>query len=69
MRTMAKVVTKSKMSGQKSDAEYWRAQTPSARLDALEEIRLEYHQWKVGEEPRMQKVFRIIKMGSDELDT
>ncbi|OIN97307.1 MAG: hypothetical protein AUJ21_00575 [Anaerolineae bacterium CG1_02_58_13] len=59
---MRKIVTKIKMSGQKNDAEYWRAQPPSARLAALEEIVREYHGWKVGEEPRMQKVFRIIKM-------
>lgn len=69
MRKIAKVVTKSKMSEQKSDAEYWRAQPPSARIAALEEIVREYHKWKIGEEPRIQKVVRIIKMGSDELDT
>jgi len=62
MRIIRKIVTKIKMSGQKNDAEYWRAQPPSARLAALEEIVREYHGWKVGEEPRMQKVFRIIKM-------
>lgn len=61
MRTIAKIVTKSKMSEQKSDAEYWRAQPPSARIAALEEIRREYHKWRYGEEPRMQKVCRIIK--------
>ncbi len=61
MRKIAKVVTKSKMSKQKSDAEYWCAQPPSARIAALEEIVREYHQWKYGEEPRMQKFCRIIK--------
>jgi hypothetical protein len=62
MRTIAKVVTKSKMSEQKSDAEYWRAQPPSARIAALDEIVREYHKWRYGAEPRFQRVYRIVKL-------
>ncbi|GER78617.1 conserved hypothetical protein [Candidatus Denitrolinea symbiosum] len=59
--TIEKVVTKLKMNEQKSDAEYWRAQPPAARIAALEEIRREYHKWKYGAEPRLQRIYRIIK--------
>ncbi len=31
---------------QKSDFTYWQAQSYQARLEALEEIRHSYHQWK-----------------------
>ena len=62
MRTISKVVTKIKMSEQKSDAEYWRAQPPSARIAALEEIIREHHGWQIGKEPRIQKVYKIIKI-------
>lgn len=31
---------------QKSDFAYWQTQSYQARLDALEQIRQEYHQWK-----------------------
>jgi hypothetical protein len=61
MRTIKKVVTKTAMREQKSDAEYWRAQPPAARLAALEEIRREYHRWRYGAEPRLQRVYTIVK--------
>jgi len=41
------------------DLKYW--QPPAARLAALEEIRREYHGWKYGEEPRIEKVCSIVK--------
>jgi hypothetical protein len=44
------------------DVHYWRQQTPQARLAALEEIRREYHRWKYGAEPRLQRVYRIIDL-------
>ena len=56
-----KVETKVKLGEQKSDFAYWQSQSVIARLDALEQIRQEYHRWKDGEEPRMQKVVKIIK--------
>ena len=52
-RKIKKVVTKTTMREQKSDAEYWRAQPPTARLGALEEIRQEC--------PRLQRVCAIVK--------
>lgn len=41
------------------DAAWWRQQPPAARIDALEAIRREYHSWKYGAEPRLQRVYRI----------
>jgi hypothetical protein len=57
-----KVVTKVKLNEKKTDAAYWRTQSYSARLAALEEIRQEYHRWRYGGKPRMQKVVTIIKL-------
>jgi len=56
MAGIARVVTRVKLGERRSDAAYWRAQPPLARLAALEEIRREYHRWKYGAEPRLQRV-------------
>ncbi|MCJ7435797.1 MAG: hypothetical protein MUO77_20135 [Anaerolineales bacterium] len=60
-RAIKKVFTKVSLSEQKNDAEYWRSQSPAARLAALDEIRREYHQWRYGAEPRLQRVYTIVK--------
>jgi hypothetical protein len=44
-----------------TDFAYWQAQSPEARLLALEEIRREYHLWRYGAEPRLQRVCSIVK--------
>jgi hypothetical protein len=46
---------------QKSDFAYWQSQPYHARLDALEQIRREYHQWRYSAEPRLQRVYSIIE--------
>ena len=56
-----KVVTKVKLTDKKTDAAYWRQQSFSARLAALEEIRQEYHLWRYGAEPGFQRVYTIVK--------
>jgi hypothetical protein len=56
-----KVVTKAKLSDKKTDSAYWRKQSYSARLAALEEIRQEYHRWRYGAEPGFQRVYTIVK--------
>jgi len=61
MAGIARVVTRVKRGERQSDAAYWRAQPPLARLAALEEIRREYHRWKYGAEPRFQRVYTIVK--------
>ncbi len=61
MSTIKKVVTKVPLRKQASDFAYWQAQPYAARLAALEEIRREYHQWRYGAEPRLQRVCSIVK--------
>jgi len=56
-----KVVTKVKLSDKKTDSAYWREQSYSARLAAVEEIRQEYHRWRYGAEPGFQRVYTIVK--------
>ncbi len=56
-----KVVARVNLREQGNDFAYWQSQPPAARLAALEEIRREYHQWKYGAEPRLQRVYRIVK--------
>jgi len=58
---IAKVVRKVKLQEQKSDFAYWQSQPPIARLEALEQIRQEYHRWKYGTEPRLQRIYTIVK--------
>jgi len=58
---IAKVCRKVKLQEQPSDFAYWQSQPYEARLAALEEIRQEFHRWKYGAEPRLQRVYRIAK--------
>lgn len=61
IRSIAPVYRKTRINKQGSDVEYWLSQPPSARLAALEQIRREYHAWKYGTEPRLQRVLTITK--------
>ena len=56
-----RVIKKGKLTDKKTDAAYWREQSYSARLAALEEIRREYHHWRYRAEPGFQRVYRIVK--------
>jgi len=58
---IGKVYTKVPVRRRKSDSAYWQAQPYQVRLAALEEIRQEYHRWKYGAEPRLQRVYTIAK--------
>jgi hypothetical protein len=60
--SIAKVVTKVRMGEEPKAASYWRSQSYQARLDALEEIRQEYHRWKKDAQSRLQRVYTIIKL-------
>ena len=60
-RKIQPVVTISRIGEEPSDTAFWRKQTPQARLAALEEIRREYHGWKHGAEPRLQRVYRVVQ--------
>ncbi|MBM3133474.1 MAG: hypothetical protein FJZ95_10670 [Chloroflexi bacterium] len=59
--SLQKSSTKVRMGEQKSDFAYWQSQPYSARLAALEQIREEYHRWRYGAEPRLQRVYSIVK--------
>jgi hypothetical protein len=59
--SIAKVVTKVRLGEEPKAASFWRSQSYQARLEALEEIRLEYHRWKKDAQPGLQRVYTIIK--------
>jgi hypothetical protein len=58
---MEKIINKIKIKEQKSDFFYWQKQTYQERLQVLEQIRQQYHQYKYSAEPRLQRIYRIIK--------
>jgi hypothetical protein len=60
-RRIAAVVRKLDLRDQGTDFAYWQSQPPAARMAALEEIRQDYHRWKYGAEPRLQRVYSIVK--------
>lgn len=57
-KTAVRVV---KLESQGTDFFFWQSQPEWKRLAALEAIRQEYHHWKYGTEPRLQRVFTIVK--------
>jgi hypothetical protein len=59
--TIAKTYRKVPVSQQPTDFAYWQEQPFSARLAALEEIRREYHRWRYGAEPRLQRVYTVTR--------
>ena len=58
---IAKIVTKRPLKDRSSNFAYWQSQPYAARIEALEEIRREYHLWKYGAEPKFQKIYSIVK--------
>lgn len=44
-----------------NDFAYWQSQPYEFRLAQLEQIRQEYHRWKYDAEPRLQRVYKIVK--------
>jgi hypothetical protein len=56
-----KSVNKIKVDQQTSDFAYWQTQPDELRLATLEQIRQEYQRWKYGTEPRLQRVYSIVK--------
>lgn len=59
--SIAKVVTKVRLGSEEKAAIYWRTQSYQIRLAALEQIRQEYHHWKNDAQPRLQRVYTIVK--------
>ncbi len=57
---MEMISHKVKLKEQKSDFVYWQTQSYQSRLEALEQIRQEYHKWKDNSaESRLQRVYTI----------
>lgn len=56
------MITKISKKQQKSDFNYWQKQPYKKRLEVLEQIRQEYHQYQYNVEPRLQRVYTIIKL-------
>jgi hypothetical protein len=61
-----KCCTKTSIRSQKSDFAYWQTQLYQVRLAALEQIRQEYHRWRYGAEPRLERVYTIVKRWKSE---
>lgn len=59
-RNMIITYTKVNQKQQKNDFTYWQKQPYLERLAALEQIRQDYYQ-KYPVEPRLQRIYRIIK--------
>ena len=59
--TVKKCYTKVSLHDQKSDLAYWQTQSYQARIAALEELRRNYQRWKYDAEPRLQRVYTIVK--------
>jgi hypothetical protein len=58
---MEKVINKVNIKKQNNDFNYWQKQSYQKRLEALEQIRQQYHQYKYNAEPRLQRVYTIVK--------
>jgi len=56
---MEKVIIKTNIKQQVSDFQYWQQQTPQKRIETLEQIRQEYHQYKYNSQPRLQRIYTI----------
>ena len=53
-RSIAPIYRKVHLKQQPSDFAYWQQQPYSKRLEALEEVRREYHHWKYNDEVSVQ---------------
>lgn len=60
-RQIAKVYRKVSLYNQPTDFAYWQTQPYTVRLATVEEIRREYHGWQDDAQPRLQRVFTIVK--------
>jgi hypothetical protein len=58
---IAKVVKHTNLKNTKTDLEFWLSRSAEERLRTVEEIRCEFHGWKDHVQPRLQRVFTIVK--------
>jgi hypothetical protein len=57
-----KVVKKFKLGEEPRDFSYWKTRSCQERIDALEEIRREYNEWRYDVQQGFQRVYKIIKL-------
>jgi len=60
-RLIAPVVKKLRLSEAKNDSAYWRTRSYRERIEALEQIREEYHHWRADAQPGFQRVYSVVK--------
>ncbi len=60
-RQIVRTVQKRNMHERELDVAYWRSLAPADCIEALEQIRYEYHQWRYGAQPRFQRVYKVVK--------
>ena len=60
-RSIAPVVRKIRIGEKTNDAAYWRSLSSQERIDAVEQIREEYHRWLGDAESGFQRVYSITK--------
>ena len=59
---MEKVLKIVSLHEQSNDYEYWISRPVSERIDAIEILRNQYIQFRKDVEPRLQRVYRVIKL-------
>jgi len=60
--SILKVVNKYKFGEEPKNISFWQSKSYEERIDALEQIRHEYNQWRYPAQPGLQRVYKIIKM-------
>jgi hypothetical protein len=60
-RLIAPVVKKLHLNDVKDDSAYWRTRPYQERIEALEQIREEYHLWRADAQSGFQRVYSIVK--------
>jgi len=59
---IVKVINKYKFGEEPKDLSFWQSKSYEERIEALEQIRQEYNQWRYHAEPGLQRVYKIIKL-------
>lgn len=58
-----RVVSKTSMGVRSGDISFWHTRGYRERLQALEDLRREYNDWKYSDaEQRLQRVYRVVKL-------
>jgi hypothetical protein len=61
MTSVERVVTKKIVGDSDEPWRYWLTRPNEERIDAVEELRREHHGWADGTEPRLPRVFEIVR--------